>query len=70
MEWNVEAKEAFIDIKRAIAETPISVSLDYAKPFYIYSFASDHSCAAILTQKYDQGNEHPIIFMSTPLKNA
>lgn len=41
---------------------------NYLKPFYIYSFVSYHSCASILTQKGNEGNEHPIAFMSAPLK--
>lgn len=70
VEWNVEAKEAFVEIKRAIIEALVLVSPNYEKPFYIYSFASHHSCAGMLTQNSNQGNEHPIEFMSTPLKDA
>lgn len=70
VEWNVEAKEAFEESKRAIVEAPVLVSLDYAKTFYIYLFTSDHSYVGMLTQKSNQGNENPIEFMSTPLKDA
>lgn len=54
MEWNVEEKQAFEEIKRAIEDSPVLVSLNYAKPFYIYSFASEHSCASMLTQKLEK----------------
>ena len=70
VEWTAEAKEAFVEIKRAIADAPVLVSPNYSKPFHIYSFASDHSCAGMLTQKSNEGNEHPIAFMSAPLKDA
>lgn len=46
------------------------VSLDYAKPFYINSFSFDHSYVGMLNQKYNQGNDHPIAFMSTTLQDA
>ena len=48
----------------------VLLSPDYTKPFYIYSFASEHTCVAILTQKVDDQDEHPIAFMSSPLKDV
>lgn len=62
--------KAFEEIKKAIDEVPVLVILDYLKPFYIYSLASDHSCANILTQKDNEGNVHPIAFMSAPLRDV
>lgn len=70
VEWSDEAKEAFSEIKREIVEAPVLVSPNYSKPFYIYSFASDHSYACMLTQKSDQGSEKPIAFTSSPLKDV
>lgn len=70
MEWNSEVKQDFEEIKRVIVDALVLVSPNYAKPFYIYSFASDHSCASMLTQNLDKGDEHPIAFMSAPLKDA
>jgi len=46
------------------------VSLDYTLPFYIYSFASEHTCVAMLTQKKVLIDEHLMAFMSTLLKDA
>lgn len=68
IEWNPEAKKSFEEIKKAIVEAPILVNLDYLKSFYIYSFTLDHLCFNILTQKDNDGNEHPIAFMSVSLK--
>lgn len=48
----------------------VLVSPDYVLPFKIYSFASEHSCVQILTQKKDKEDERPIAFMSFPLKNV
>lgn len=50
-------------------EVPVLASLDYSLLFYIYSFASPHSAAAVLTQKVE-GEERPIAFISSPFKKA
>ena len=70
IDWTPTARKAFEEIKQAIVDAPVLLSPDYTKPFYIYSFASEHTCAAILTQKADDQDEHPIAFMSSPLKDA
>lgn len=70
VEWILEAKKYFMEIKRAITDALVLVSLDYSKPFYIYSFSLDHSCVSMLMQKDDKGSEHPISFMSSPLKDV
>ena len=46
------------------------MNLDCEFPFKIYSFASEHSCAVILTQKKDKEDEIPVTFMICPLKNV
>ena len=53
--WSDEAKKSFQRIKEAIAEAPALVSPDFGKEFLLYTFASDVSYAAILTQKNDEG---------------
>ena len=70
IDWTPIARKAFEEIKQAIVDASVLLSLDYTKPFYIYSFASEHTCATILTQKVDDQDEHPIAFMSSPLKDA
>lgn len=69
IEWTAEEREAFAHIKKSIVKAPILTSLDYTLPFYIYSFASLHSSATILTQR-QVGDEKPIVFMSSPFKNV
>ena len=68
--WSDEAKEAFRRIKEAIVEAPALVSPDFGKGFFLYTFASDLSYAAILTQKNDDGSEIPISYMSSNLQGA
>ena len=38
--WTVEAKKSFKDIKQAISEAPVLVSLDFDKYFLVFSYAS------------------------------
>ena len=40
------------------------------KDFILYTFASDDSLVAVLTQKEDGGEEFPISFMSTGMQGA
>ncbi len=63
-------KEAFARIKRLIAESPTLSSPDFSKEFYLYTFTSDLSYAAILTQKNEQGDEVPILFTSSTFQGA
>lgn len=69
VEWTQESKKDFEEIKRVVVDALVLVSLDYLKLFYIYSFASDHSCPNMLMQK-DEVSEHTIAFMSATLKDV
>ena len=51
-------------------EAPTLISPDYTKSFYIFSFASYDTVAAILLQKNDEGLDHPIAFFSKTLRDV
>ena len=68
--WTEIEKSAFSKIKTIVAHAPSLKSLDFDKDFILYTFASDDSLAAVLTQKEDGGDEFPISFMSTGLQGA
>ena len=68
--WSDEAKKSFQWIKEAIAEAHTLVNPNFDKEFFLYTFASDVSYAAILTQKNDDGNKVPISYMSSKLQGA
>ena len=68
--WTETEKNAFSKIKTAVAHAPSLKSPDFDKDFIVYTFASDDSLAAVLTQKEDGGDEFPISFMSTGLQAA
>lgn len=68
--WNAETKRAFQEIKEAITNTPVLISPNYSKTFFLYSFALDHSIAGVLTHRDDNQDERPIAFMSFPLRDT
>ena len=63
-------KNAFSKIKTSISHAPSFKRPNFEKDFILYTFASDDSLAAVLTQKEDGGDEYPISFMSTGLQGA
>ena len=65
--WTDVEKNAFIKIKKSIVHAPSLKSPDFEKDFILYTFTSDNSLAAMLTQKEDGGDEFPISFISTGL---
>eukprot|EP00253_Pinus_taeda_P008794 PITA_08794 len=68
--WSLETKRAFESIKAALTQTPVLTSPQFHNDFIIFSFASEHTIAAVLLQKDDQGNEKPIAFFSRALRDA
>jgi hypothetical protein len=46
------------------------MSPNFSQDFTLYTFASDRSYVAVLTQKNDENNEVPIAFMSSAFKGA
>ena len=68
--WTDLEKNAFSKIKTSISHAPSLKSPNFERDFILYTFASDDSLAAVLTQKEDMGDEYPISFMSTGLQGA
>ena len=46
------------------------ISPDFEKYFLVFSYASEHTVAAVLLQKNDQGEEQPIAFFSKILRDG
>jgi hypothetical protein len=68
--WGPLESQAFDSIKKAIIDAPSLMSPDFSRDFTLYTFASDRSYVAILTQKNAENNEVPIAFMSSAFKGA
>jgi hypothetical protein len=61
---------SFAHINKFIAEAPVLASPNYLKEFLIFSFAFEHTIAAVLLQKNEEGFEQPIAFFSKSLRDA
>jgi hypothetical protein len=51
VKWTEEAKHSFNAIKEAIMKASVLISPDFAKEFYIFSFASKDTIASVLLQR-------------------
>ena len=68
--WTEEAKKYFNAIKEAIITTPILISPNFDKEFYIFSFSSKDTIAVVLLQRNVDDQEHPDAFFSKVLRDA
>jgi len=68
--WDDERKDAFNNIKAAISQALVLWSPDFNRDFFLYTFASDQSLAAVLTQKDEDNNKAPVSFMSTNIQGV
>jgi hypothetical protein len=68
--WGPIENQAFNAIKKAIINTLSLMSPDFSQDFTLYTFASDRSYAAVLTQKNSENNEVPIAFMRSTFKGV
>ena len=57
IKWTVEAKKYFESVKLALTQAPVLISPDFSKDFLIFSFASEHTIAAVLLQRNSEGHE-------------
>jgi hypothetical protein len=62
--WNDQTQEAFDSLKKAFSSAPILIHVDFSKPFFLETDASDYALGAILSQYGDDGHLHPIVFYS------
>ena len=70
VKWTLEAKNSFELVKQALTKTLVLISPVFSKDFYIFSFALEHTIAAVLLQKNSQGQEQPIAFFSKALRDS
>ena len=55
VKWTLPPKQSFELVKQALTQTPVLISPDFTKDFYIFSFAYEHTITAIYFQKNDLG---------------
>jgi ribonuclease HI len=69
IKWDSESRQSFEQVKRALIEVPVLISPDFTKDFYLFSFTSEHTIAAVLLQKNSEGYEQPIAFFNKALRD-
>jgi len=68
--WGKDERESFEFIKKSIINSSSLTTPDFLKPFALYTFSSDTSYVAVLTQLNDQNIEEPISFFRSDLKRV
>lgn len=63
-EWTKECQDAFDTLKQCMVSQPILRHPDPNKEYFLYTDASNEAMGAILSQKDDDGREHPIYYAS------
>eukprot|EP00253_Pinus_taeda_P008821 PITA_08821 len=69
VKWTEEAVKSFNLKKVVLSSAPTLISPDYTQDFILFSFASEHTLAAMLMQKRD-GVERPIAFFSRIVRDG
>ena len=69
-EWTDRMQAAFERLKDALTTAPVLVYPDYSKQFIVSTDASSIAVGAVLSQKDDNGREHPIHYASRSLNSA
>lgn len=65
-----EAIKSFEELKQRLVSSPILSSPNYERPFFVQCDASNVGIGAVLFQKDDDSEEHPIEFFSKKLNTA
>ena len=69
-EWILQYQQIFEDIKEMMTTAPILSYPNFNKPFILSTDASTSGLGAVLSQKDEEGKEHPIWFASRTLSPA
>ena len=68
--WEKNEKESFKITLESISKAPGLLSPDFSKDLILYTFSSNISYVAVLTQYNHQNYEVPIFFMSSNFKGS
>jgi len=69
-EWNLQAEEAFRELKQRFTTAAILAHFDTNKPVIIETDASDFAIGAVLSQKDEEVRLHPVAFHSRKFQPA
>ena len=62
--WTPDCERAFKLLKEALTSSPVLVNPDWGKPFVVQTDACERGIAAVLSQFDDDGQDHPVVYLS------
>ena len=65
-QWPKEAKQSFVNIKKALSKAPVLVSPNFDKDFMLFSFSSEHTIVGVLLQKKRRMKSSPLPSTARP----
>ena len=68
--WTEECTKAFNKLKNRLSTAPVLLPPDWNKPFEVHVDASNFVIGSAISQKNDEGHDHPIYFSSRQLSVA
>ena len=68
--WNLEAQQAFVELKQCFTTAPILPHFNPTKQVIIESDASDFALGAVLSQRDEENRLHPVAFHSRKFQPA
>ncbi|KAF8752550.1 hypothetical protein RHS01_07625 [Rhizoctonia solani] len=68
--WDTKEQEAFQGLKDAITNAPMLCHTNPAKPYFLETDASGAALGSILSQQQEDGQLHPLGFLSESFKGA
>ena len=63
-DWKEEHQAAFEELRRRLTERPVLAHPDFNRPFVVQTDYSSNAMGAVLSQRDDNGREHPVAYMS------
>ncbi|GFV93488.1 retrovirus-related Pol polyprotein from transposon 297 [Trichonephila clavipes] len=64
IKWTTECENAFRELKGKLIDKPILYAPNFEREFIVQTDASNAGIGAVLTQLTEQGEEHPILYLS------
>ncbi|GFX83678.1 retrovirus-related Pol polyprotein from transposon 297 [Trichonephila clavipes] len=62
--WTTECENAFRELKGKLIDKPVLYAPNFEREFIVQTDASNAGMGAVLTQLNEQGEEHPILYLS------
>ncbi|GFW28028.1 retrovirus-related Pol polyprotein from transposon 297 [Trichonephila clavipes] len=64
IKWTTEYENAFRELKGKLIDKPVLYAPNFEREFIVQTDASNAGMGAVLTQLTEQGEEHPILYLS------